>query len=89
MIGKRTSVNSEDTSKPIKVEGQTPEDLKKALAAASEGDSVLRIDIAADRNSKFQSYVTLLNVLEELQIHNVSILTAKQPNPSINTDAAR
>ncbi|MDK9702843.1 MAG: hypothetical protein OEL20_06850 [Sulfuritalea sp.] len=89
LIGRRTSANSEDTSKPSKAESQTPADLKKAIAEASEGDKELQVDIAADRNSKFQSYVTLLQALEELQLYRVSILTAKQPNPSINADAAR
>ncbi len=89
LVGKRTPTNSEDTSKPSRVGNQSHEALKIAIAAASEGDTTLQIDVAADRNSKSQSYATLLDVLQELQIYRVSVLTAKQPNPSINPDAAR
>lgn len=48
LVGKRTPTNSEDTSKPFRVENQSLEALKKAIVAASEGDTALQINVAAD-----------------------------------------
>jgi biopolymer transport protein ExbD len=61
----------------LKSQGREPEALQQTITQVTGQNSGMPVQIAADKDSRFQSYVSLLDVLRKLDFVNVTIKTQK------------
>ena len=68
----------------VKADSQAPESLERAIVEVAGQGNAMPVEIAAHQDSRFRSYVALLNVLQELNLTQVRVTMQKDDQLDVN-----